>query len=574
MKKIIQQTFEILNKSEKKQLKIIFFITIIANFLETLSISLIFPLVSQLVNKNSENKILNFDFFKNIFSDNNLLNIFIIFLIVFFLKLVFILFFFYKQKSFIAKLNANLSLRVLRKYVSQSLNFYYKNNSSLLIRNIVQEISQVISGVLENSINLVIELLLVIFLVSLAFYAEPKITLIILFIFFGSFLIFYNTVTIRAKKWGVQTQNLRGNILKKLNEIFSSIKFIKVTNKELFFFKNIKKDFLENARISILYELAKSFPRPLFEFLLVVLIVLIVQFKFYFEDIKNYSNVLPLLGLYAAIAFRIVPSFTRILVHLNNIKFSKASVDVIFHELKLKDKKDLTIEHDKNFVFNNIEFKNVSFAYNGKPNVFDNINFSINKNEFVAIVGESGIGKTTLIDLISGLIEPTKGEILLNGKKIFSESKNNIISAIGYIPQNYNFLDDTIEKNIAFGEEKPDLKKIEKSLIQANLSKFVETLKNKSQEIIGEQGIMLSGGQKQRLAIARSLYLDAQILILDESTSSLDKETEGKIFEEFMKLKDMKTLIVISHKMLNYEFFDKIISIDNQQIEIQSRKKN
>ena len=224
MKKIIQQTFEILNKSEKKQLKIIFFITIIANFLETLSISLIFPLVSQLVNKNSENKILNFNFFKNIFSDNNLLNIFIIFLIVFFLKLVFILFFFYKQKSFIAKLNANLSLRVLRKYVSQSLNFYYKNNSSLLIRNIVQEISQVISGVLENSINLVIELLLVIFLVSLAFYAEPKITSIILFIFFGSFLIFYNTVTIRAKKWGVQTQNLRGNILKKLNEIFFKYK--------------------------------------------------------------------------------------------------------------------------------------------------------------------------------------------------------------------------------------------------------------------------------------------------------------------------------------------------------------
>ena len=236
MKKIIQQTFEILNTFEKKQLKIIFFITIIANFLETLSISLIFPLVSKLINKDSENKILNFDIFKNVFSDNNLLNIFIIFLIVFFLKLVFILFFFYKQKSFIANLNANLSLRVLRKYVSQNLNFYYKNNSSLLTRNIVQEISQVISGVLENSINLIIELLLVFFLISLAFYAEPKVTSIIFFVFFGSFLFFYNTVTIRAKTWGLQTQKLRGNILKKLNEIFSSIKFIKVTNKEIFFF--------------------------------------------------------------------------------------------------------------------------------------------------------------------------------------------------------------------------------------------------------------------------------------------------------------------------------------------------
>ena len=135
-------------------------------------------------------------------------------------------------------------------------------------------------------------------------------------------------------------------------------------------------------------------------------------------------------------------------------------------------------------------------------------------------------------------------------------------------------MDDTIEKNIAFGVEKPDLEKIEKSIRQANLSNFVETLKNKSQEKIGEEGILLSGGQKQRLAIARSLYLDAQILVLDESTSSLDQKTEGKIFEEFMRLKDSKTLVVISHKMLNYEFFDKIISIKNKKIEVENRRIN
>jgi len=259
---------------------------------------------------------------------------------------------------------------------------------------------------------------------------------------------------------------------------------------------------------------------------------------------------------------------------LNNIKFSKASVDVIFQELKLNDRKELSIEYDKNFEFKSIEFKNVSFAYNDKPEVFENINFSINKNEFVAIVGESGIGKTTLIDLLAGLVKPTKGEILLNGEDLFLDNRNNIISVIGYIPQNYNFLDDTIEKNIAFGVEKPDLEKIEKSIKQANLANFVETLKNKSQEKIGEEGILLSGGQKQRLAIARSLYLDAQILVLDESTSSLDQKTEGKIFEEFMRLKNSKTLVVISHKMLNYEFFDKIISIKNKKIEVENRKIN
>ena len=571
MKKLVSQTLEILNSEEKKKLKTIFVLTIISNFLETLSISLVFPLVSNLISSTSENEILNFKFFENIFSENNLLNIFFIFLAVFFLKLIFMLFFIYKQKSFLLNLNANLSLKVLKKYICQNLNFFYINNSSLLTRNIVQEISQLISGAIENSINLIIEILLVLLLVALAFYAEPFITSIIFLVFLTSFVFFYKTVTQRTKKWGLEIQKLRGNILKKLNEIFTSIKFIKVTNKELFFFKGIKQDFNEIVKLSIFYEISKNFPRPLFEFLLVVLIVIIVQFKHYFGDINNYSNILPLLGLYAAIAFRIVPSFTRILVHINNIKFSKASIDLIHNELKLKDKKDLSIEINKNFEFENFEFKHLSFNYSGKPNIFDEINLSVNKNEFVAIVGESGVGKTTLIDLIAGLVDPTKGEVLLNGKRLDSKNKNNLISSIGYIPQNYNFLDDTILKNIAFGETEIDMEKVRNSLKQANLLDFVESLKNKYEERIGEQGILLSGGQKQRLAIARSLYLDAQILILDESTSSLDQDTEAKIFEEFMKLKNSKTLVVISHKMLNYEYFDKIILIKNKKIEI---KKN
>jgi ATP-binding cassette, subfamily B, bacterial PglK len=574
MKKIILQAIEILNHSEKRQLKIIFFLTIISNFLETLTISLVFPLISNLISKENKQQILNFDYFGDIFSDDNLINFFIIFLIIFFLKLVFILIFIYKQKSFLQNLNANLSLRVLQKYLSQNLNFFYVNNTSLLTRNIIQEISQLISGAIENSINLIIELILVFLLVSLALYAEPIVTLILFILFFISFFIFNYIVSPRAKKWGIKSQELRGNILKKLNEMFSSIKFIKVTNKESFFFKDIKKDFLETARISIMYEFSKNFPRPFFEFLLVVIIFLIFIFKFQYGSIVNYSDILPLLGLYAAIAFRIVPSFTRILVHLNNIKFSIASVEVLHRELKLYDKKELSYIKHKTFEFQNIEFKNVCFAYKDKPNIFEDINFSINRNEFVAIVGDSGIGKTTLIDLIVGLVNPTKGGIFLNSEKLESKNRNNMISAVGYIPQNYYFLDDTIEKNIAFGDENIDRKKIEKSINQANLTKFVDSLRNKYEENIGEQGILLSGGQKQRLAIARSLYIDAQILIMDESTSNLDHKTEAKIFEEFMKLKRSKTLIVITHKMLNYKYFDKIINIKNQKIEITKGKTN
>ena len=169
MKKIILQVLEILNYSEKKQLKFIFFLTIISNFLEALTISLIFPLVSNLTNTENKNQILNFNYFQNIFSDNSLINIFIIFVLIFFFKLIFMIFFIYKQKSFIQNLNANLSTRVLKKYINQNLNFFFKNNSSLLTRNIIQEISQLISGMIENTMNLIIELLLVILLVAYHF---------------------------------------------------------------------------------------------------------------------------------------------------------------------------------------------------------------------------------------------------------------------------------------------------------------------------------------------------------------------------------------------------------------------
>ena len=162
MKKIILQTLEILNNSEKKKLKIILFLTLISNFLEALSISLIFPLVGNLTNTNDKDQLQNFGFFKNIFSDDNLTNIFLIFLLVFFLKLVFILFYLYKKTSFIQNLAANLSLRILKKYITQNLNFFYNNNSSLLTRNIVQEISQLTSGVIEQTLSLVVELILVI----------------------------------------------------------------------------------------------------------------------------------------------------------------------------------------------------------------------------------------------------------------------------------------------------------------------------------------------------------------------------------------------------------------------------
>ena len=216
--------------------------------------------------------------------------------------------------------------------------------------------------------------------------------------------------------------------------------------------------------------------------------------------------------------------------------------------------------------------KNVNFAYKNKPLLFENLNFTLKKGEKIAFIGESGSGKSTLVDMLMGLLPPNSGEILVDGQNLRAQNLKNFRQKIGYIPQQIYLFNDTIAKNIAFGEEF-DEKMLERVIKQANLQSFITSLKDGANTLVGDGGGNLSVGQKQRIAIARALYLSPQILVLDEATSALDNESEAKIMSEIYKISSDKTLIIIAHRLNTIEQCDKIYRVEKGKISLEKGAK-
>ena len=349
----------------------------------------------------------------------------------------------------------------------------------------------------------------------------------------------------------------------------SGIKDIKILNREKNFLNIFK---VHNSRFSIAdrwYSTLQLLPKLLLEILAVImlsLLILVITMN------NSTTSLIPVLAAFAAAAFRIMPSMNRILTSLQALKFSLPSVEIIYSELKnqsgIKSKKKINNISDKLNFKNKITIENLSFKYEGSiKNNLDNINFDISKREFVGFVGPSGSGKSTLVNLILGLLEPSNGNILVDGKSI-SENKVGWQNIIGYVPQDIYLIDDTIKKNIAFGiEEKDiDLMMMDKCLQAAQLSSFVEALPEKLHTIVGERGVRISGGQLQRIGIARALYNNPKILVLDEATSSLDVDTENKVMEGINKLKGLITILIISHRLSTVEKCDKIFSLSDGRL--------
>jgi ABC-type multidrug transport system fused ATPase/permease subunit len=276
---------------------------------------------------------------------------------------------------------------------------------------------------------------------------------------------------------------------------------------------------------------------------------------------------IPQLTVFLAATFRIIPSANKILTQAQVIKVSNASIDLVYQELSTSDVSyfnDFTFEgHQNTILFKSLELKNISFKYNlNEDLILNNLNFKIIKGESIGIKGESGAGKSTFIDIVLGLLIPHEGSIILNGEK--DQSKINGKMNVGYVPQNIFLLDESIEKNIALGiqEEEIDSSKILLAIKSAQLDTFVNSLPNGLKTVIGERGVRLSGGQRQRIGIARALYNDPEIIILDEATSSLDNETEASFMKTIYSLKGEKTLLIVAHRLSTLNNCDKILTIN------------
>ncbi len=559
-----------MSKKQMASLYYFIFLSFITMILETAGIGLIIPLIQSIASDGMNQQLL---VFFNIFnlnptSKHNLILILTLIIgIVYTCKVLFLTYFAYAEAKLLSDLSVSLSNKLYDVYLNKPYSFHLNNNSAKLTRNI-DEIALVV-GVVKASILLITEVVVFIGIATFVILYEPTGSLIIIFFlgFFG--FIFFRNIQLKVKKLGKTRQTHRAIYLKYLREGLRSIRDIKILQRS----NEMVKSFTANNIILNLTELKRKFisalPRLWLEWLVVIsFIILILSMILLNRDLQN---VVILLGLFAAAAFRILPSLTRIMNSIQNIIFYRPAVDTIYKEFSSKKFSEIKTANNKNkkaHLIKEINLNNVNFRYSTKDSILlKNINFKIKCGTAIGLIGESGVGKTTLINIILGLIKPFSGSVEVDGTNIDEDIKN-WQNQIGYVPQDIYLSDDTIKNNIAFAlpEEKINKQAVDRAVNNAKLEDLIRNLSNGIETKIGEFGDRISGGQRQRIAIARALYTNPKILILDEFTNSLDLKTEEKIINEVNTLKGEKTIIMIAHRLSTLKNCDYVYKLDKNGI--------
>ena len=448
--------------------------------------------------------------------------------------------------------------KLYQKYLYQDYIQYINGNLSDLIKNTQVEINNFILFC-RAVLMLFVEITLIFSVLITIIYIEPNRRCSSCYFFWDTFF-FYFQITKRRIKIENERQVFDKNISKIVLESLSGVKEIKISMKESYF-KNLHLENINGrVKVSSNHQTFTQLPRIYLELITVFGLIIFIQIMFFKGD--DSTKIITTLGIFIVATFRMIPSINRMLSSLQNLKYYSSSVEIIFNEFKdyfktKYDNKDLiSIPFSKN-----IKIENLTFSYK-KQIILNDINLNIQKGDVIGIIGSSGSGKSTFIDLINGLLKPSMGEILVDGIDINKE-KNDWKKNIGYVGQDIFLIDDTIKKNIAFGieESEIDIKMLNEALLSSKLNAFIDTLEYGLNTKVGDRGIQLSGGQKQRIAIARALYSNPGFLIFDEATASLDEETEREIMKSIYDLKGDKTIIMIAHRLGTLKNCDKIFEI-------------
>ena len=488
---------------------------------------------------------------------------------------------YYYQNKFTFNLQVNLSKKLFESYLRKPYTFHLQINTSILLRNINSETTRVCQLILTPILILLSEILVILGIIILLIFIEPLSTLVILVVLGGSLGLFFKFFRKKIKIFGEKLQYYLGGMFKWVNQGLGAKKEVKTYRREKFFVDSYTRNSEGFAKSARFHEMMNRLPRLFIETLIMTSMILVVIIIILQNN--DISKIIPTLALFAFAAIRLIPSMNRIGENINNIIHTKPALDVIYKDIVSLEEKSASIKVKKQKIKQNkyahkrftksIDFINVSYHYPGtKEYVLKNISLSIPIGKSVAFFGPSGIGKTTIADILLGLLPPDKGKIIADDMNIH-ENLSIWSKKVGYIPQFLYLCDDTIRRNVAFGIKDNDIDDtiVWEVLAKAQLKKYIEKLPKKLDTIVGELGIRLSGGQRQRIGIARAIYHNPEILVLDEATSSLDKKTEIKVMDAVYKLHGQKTIIIISHNINTIDRCDIIFNIKNGSLITEKR---
>jgi len=556
-----------------EELRVRAFLVLVMMFLgmilEMLGVGLIIPVFSLILNADT---LLEYSFFQYLISTSFITEsidvvFFSLFSLVFIylFKVIYLSFLSWVQARFVFDLQANISNKLFSLYLKQPYSFYLKRNSSYLLRNLTIEAQQLVESSFLPLMLITNELVVIIGLVVLMVFLMPlKAMTLVGIVLLGGLFIYLRTKK-TLTKWGYVRQWNDGLKIKTAQEGLIGIKDIKVLGREDEILRRFYKHVNTAANASASRNAVQQYPRIWIEFLGVISLILIIVIDL-INGLKP-VDVIPSVAFMAAIAFRIMPSANRFLSAIQSINFSTSVVKVVKEELLLKvpavkDHRDNGIAFEKK-----IKIDDLSFSYDSSNPIIRNVSFEINKGQKVGIVGSSGAGKSTFVDLILGLHEPSSGGIKVDDVEI-TDNIGSWRSILGYVPQAIFLSDDTLRRNVAFGLPESEINNddVKYAIKLAQLEGFVSELDDGVETIIGERGVRLSGGQRQRIGIARALYQRPKLLVLDEATSALDNQIEKEVMASIYSLDKSITILIIAHRLSTLDGCDEIITLVNGKL--------
>lgn len=582
MKKVslFEKIRSIFNRKQKLQLFVLGIMIFVGGILETLGVGAMMPVVTALL---TPDKLQEYVDKYQVLGDlcavlhiedvgQMTTTLLIGLMAIYVIKNLYILLLTYKQNTFITQTRNKMISQVMAEFLNRPYEQYLGADIPTVFRITDSDIPQTFSLILAM-LNLASEAVVsfLIFLVLLCINASM--TLFIIAVFGILTLLIFKVFKPKLNKIGGENQRIQSRIAKWRIQAIYGLKDVKVLNREEFFVRNYYESGKIGANVARNYAVLNNTPRLLIE---TVFIVSMLSFiAVYISGGGDMNVMMYAIGAFAAAAIRVLPSVNRINTYITEIAYTQPSLDFVYANLQQGMKTDAMLaerranaQKEKLKLDDKIELNHISFHYpDSEKNIFTDAHMEVPRGKSVGIIGASGAGKSTIVDILLGLLHAQEGEITCDGVNIF-KNYESWLAQIGYIPQSIYLIDESIRDNIAFGidADKIDEKRIWEVLEEAQLKEFVEELPEGLYTTIGDRGVRLSGGQRQRIGIARALYHDPEILVFDEATSALDNDTEAAVMEAVNSFHGKKTMVIIAHRLNTIEKCDIIYKVENEKL--------